>query len=339
MSWSTAFHKAKAQRTCSFERVNQSDHFDGNKFFNPRISGDKSLGDLLRWITSGQRTKWPSWVENKGQPNLSIPLQSDQAAVTFINQSSFLIQFRGCNLLTDPVFSQRASPVSWAGPKRVRAPGITLTDLPVIQVALVSHNHYDHMDMPTLKILAEKFDPIFITPLGNGRSLRRNGIKRVVELDWWQSHQVNEETRVTATPAQHFSSRSLFDRDRALWAGFVIEHGRTKIYFAGDSGYEKHFKEIPRRLGPIDLAMLPIGAYEPRWFMQPVHMNPEEAVQAHLDVASRQSLAMHFGTFHLTNEGIDEPVKALRESLQSKHVDPEKFKVLEFGETMILDRP
>ncbi|MDB6067437.1 MAG: hypothetical protein JWR26_3645 [Pedosphaera sp.] len=317
--------------------MTESDHFNGRRFVNPRISGDKSLRDLLRWAISGQRKKWPVWVENKRHPGWSAPLQSDQAAVTFINHSSFLVQFCGFSLLTDPIFSKRASPVSWAGPKRVRPPGIALAELPAIHLVLLSHNHYDHMDLASLRTLAEKFDPLILTPLGNGRLLRRHGISRVIELDWWQSHQVDNKTRATATPAQHFSSRSLFDRDRALWAGFVIEHEGVKVYFAGDSGYEKHFCEIGRRFDPISLALIPIGAYEPRWFMKPVHMNPGEAVQAHIDLGTRQSLAMHFGTFHLTDEGIDEPLVSLRENLQSKGIDLEQFKALEFGETLILN--
>jgi L-ascorbate metabolism protein UlaG (beta-lactamase superfamily) len=315
--------------------MTRSDHFDGRKFFNPRISGDKTLGDLFRWMTSGLRKKWPKHVENQYKPRLPTEIPAGEAALTFINHSTFLVQFPGMNLLTDPVFSERASPFSWVGPKRVRAPGLPFEDLPPIQVVLVSHNHYDHMDMPSLKKLAARFDPLFITPLNNGRFLSRHGIRKVLELDWWQSHNFDATTSIIATPAQHFSSRTPFDRNRALWSGFVIQRDQTRVYFAGDSGYERHFKEIRQKLGPLDVALLPIGAYEPRWFMQSVHLNPEEAVKAHLDLGSPQTIAMHFGTFQLTDEGIDEPLQALEKSLQAHEVNPGRFKILEFGETFI----
>jgi L-ascorbate metabolism protein UlaG (beta-lactamase superfamily) len=315
--------------------MTRSDHFDGRKFFNPRISGDKTLGDLYRWMTSGQRKKWPKHVENRFKRRLPAEIPDDETAITFVNHSTFLIQFAGLNLLTDPVFSERASPVSWAGPKRVRAPGVPFADLPPIHIVLVSHNHYDHMDMPSLKKLAARFDPLFITPLNNGRILRRHGIRKVIELDWWQSHKFDGSTSITATPAQHFSSRSPFDRNRALWSGFLIQRDQLHVYFVGDSSYERHFKEIREKLGPPNVALLPIGAYEPRWFMQSVHLNPEEAVQAHLDLGSPQTIAMHFGTFQLTDEGIDEPLQALEQSLQAHQVNPDRFKALEFGETLI----
>lgn len=314
----------------------KSDHFDGQKFFNPRISGDKTLGDLYRWMTSGQRKQWPDHVENTFQPRLPAALESDEVALTFINHSTFLIQFQGLNILTDPVFSDRASPVQWAGPKRVRAPGLPYSSLPKIHLVLVSHNHYDHMDVITLRKLEKEFDPLFITCLGNSRILKRNGIHNVIELDWWQSYQLDDTTRIIATPSQHFSSRTPFDRNRALWSGFVIQQKNLNIYFAGDSGYERHFKQIREKFGTIDLALLPIGAYQPRWFMKSVHMDPEEAVQAHCDLAARQSIGMHFGTFQLTDEAINEPLEALQMALKSRGLIAERFRTLEFGETFLL---
>ncbi|MDB6125818.1 MAG: hypothetical protein JWQ71_4811 [Pedosphaera sp.] len=318
--------------------MTKTDHFDGRKFFNPRVSGNKGLGELLRWMTSGQRKKWPVHVENKFQPHLPTTLDTNEAAITFINHSSFLIQFPGLNVLTDPVFSKRASPVSWAGPKRVRAPGIPFSSLPPIQLVLVSHNHYDHMDVRTLRKLVKQFNPLFITPVGNGHILHRNGIRNVIELDWWQSHSLDGDTTITATPAQHFSSRTPFDRNRALWSGFLLQRNKIKIYFAGDSGYEQHFKEVKEKVGIIDVAFLPIGAYEPRWFMKDIHLNPQEAVQAYLDLGTPQGIGMHFGTFHLTDEGIDEPQQALAEALRVNGIDTHHFRTLEFGETFILRR-
>ena len=185
-----------------------------------------------------------------------------------------------------------------------------LDALPPISIVLLSHNHYDHCDLPTLRALARRFDPLVITPLGNARLVRSAGLRRVEELDWWQPASTTA-LPITLTPAHHFSARGVLDRNRALWGGFVVTAGTRRIYFAGDTAYAPFFADVRHRLGPIDLALLPIGAYEPRWFMKAVHMNPAEAVQAHLDLQATPSVGMHFGTFQLTTEGIDEPVRAL----------------------------
>ncbi|HEY2952320.1 MAG TPA: MBL fold metallo-hydrolase [Verrucomicrobiae bacterium] len=310
--------------------------FDGQRFLNPTGPAGRGLRHVLRWLTSGQRKRWPQHVPNSFKPSLPVQLSPRDLAATFINHSSFLLQLGRVNLLTDPIFSDRASPVSWAGPRRVRAPGLPFHELPRIDLVLVSHCHYDHMDLPTLRRLRREFDPLFITGLGNRRHLRRQGIHKIVELDWWQAHAHEPRLKITLTPAQHFSSRGPFDRDRALWGGFVVEADGQRVYFAGDSGYAGHFKEIGDQAGPFDLSLLPIGAYEPRWFMQAAHVNPNEAVQAHLDVRSRLSVAMHFGTFQLTDEAIDDPVRELHEALRSRGLSEEKFRVLEFGETLVL---
>jgi L-ascorbate metabolism protein UlaG (beta-lactamase superfamily) len=213
---------------------------------------------------------------------------------------------------------------------------VRFEDLPPISIVLLSHNHYDHCDLRTLGLLARRFDPIVVTPVGNGRLARRAGVHRIEELDWWQSTTVSM-VPITLTPAHHFSARSPFDKNRALWGGFQITAGSTRIYFAGDTAYAPFFRDVRRRLGPIDLALLPIGAYEPRWFMRVVHMNPAEAVQAHLDLEARQSLAMHFGTFQLTAEGIDEPVRDLTEALRSQGVSLSCFRTLAFGDSFRLE--
>jgi L-ascorbate metabolism protein UlaG (beta-lactamase superfamily) len=225
--------------------------------------------------------------------------------VTFVGHSTFLIQAAGVTLLVDPVFSDRAGPFGLLGPRRVRRPGIALADLPSVDVILVSHNHYDHCDLATLRALKRSFDPQFVTPAGNVRTLRKTGSSRAIELDWWDSATVAGVT-VTVTPAQHFSARTPWDRNRALWGGFSIHIGGRHVYFAGDTGYMRHFRAIRERIGAIDLAILPIGAYEPRWFMQSLHMNPADAVQAHTDLGSPLAIASHFGTFRLTAEGIDD---------------------------------
>ncbi len=231
------------------------------------------------------------------------------------------------------MYSERAGPWNIVGPRRVRRPAVALSDLPPIALVLLSHNHYDHCDLASLAEIARRFDPLVVTPLGNARLVRSAGIRRVEELDWWQLS-ASSPLPVTMTPARHFSARTPFDRNRALWAGFMLTAGAASIYFAGDSAYAPFFGEIRERLGPIDLALLPIGAYEPRWFMHVVHMNPAEAVQAHLDLGAARSIAMHFGTFQLTSEAIDAPLQALDEARADRGVPRERFRALDFGESV-----
>ena len=278
-----------------------------------------------------KRTAWPASVPV--QVRRPPPLDGAAAVVTFIGHSTLLIQTRFGNIVTDPVYSERASPVSFAGPRRARKPAVLFDDLPTIAVVLLSHNHYDHCDLPTLRAIEDRWHPGVVTPLGNSGLLKAAGMRRVEEIDWWQDA-ARVPLPVMLTPAQHFSARTPFDRNRALWGGFLIEAGGQRILHAGDSGYGPHFREIAARLGPIDLALLPIGAYEPRWFMKDIHMNPAEAVQAHLDLAARRSIAMHFGTFQLTPEGIDEPVRQLAKALRERGVAAERFRVLEVGESV-----
>ncbi len=236
-------------------------------------------------------------------------------------------------MLTDPVFSRRCSPFQWLGPARVRAPGIALDDLPPIGLILLSHNHYDHMDIAALRRL-RRLHPgaAIVTSLGNAAFLKAKGLPGAVELDWWQRTQAAGAT-VTATPARHFAARTLWDRNRTLWAGFMLEHQGRKLYFAGDSGYTGAFKQIGARLGAPDLALLPIGAYEPRDFMAPVHMNPAEAVQAFQDLGAQRAIGMHFGTFQLTAEAIDAPLTALATARTEAGLAPEAFTTLDIGES------
>jgi len=280
------------------------------------------------------RTPWPAHVEVV--PQQPLPLDSSAAVVTFIGHSTFLIQTPAGNILTDPMYSQHAGPFSLMGPRRVRQPAVRLEDLPPIAIVLLSHNHYDHCDLPTLRVLATRFDPIVVTPVGNGRLTRRAGLHRVEELDWWQEAKTSK-VPITLTPAHHFSARTPFDKNRALWGGFRIAAGSMSIYFAGDTAYAPFFQDVRRRLGPIDLALLPIGAYEPRWFMRVVHMNPAEAVQAHLDLEASQSVAMHFGTFQLTAEGIDEPARDLTDALLARGLALSCFRTLAFGDSFRLE--
>ncbi|MGE5245121.1 MAG: MBL fold metallo-hydrolase [Betaproteobacteria bacterium] len=292
---------------------------------------DRGLRDLIRFFRT-PRAPWPAHV--RVEPRAPAPLASGAAAVlTFVGHSTFVVRTADATLLTDPVYARRASPVSWAGPKRVRPPGVPFELLPPLDVVLVSHNHYDHLDLPTLRRINARFQPLFVTAAGNGRLLGSAGLTRIVELDWWETATVGA-AQITMTPARHFSARTPFDRNRALWGSFVVRTPAVCVYFAADSGYGPHFREIAARLGAPDAALLPIGAYEPRWFMQPIHMNPEEAVRAHLDLGARLSVAMHFGTFQLTPEPIDAPVAALRAVLDARGIPPETFRAPEFGESI-----
>jgi L-ascorbate metabolism protein UlaG (beta-lactamase superfamily) len=305
-----------------------SDHFDGQRFFNPTGPTPQPFTAVPRMLME-RRTRWPARIEAPARR--PAPRDDADAVVTFVGHSTFLIQTAAGNLLTDPMYSERAGPPLF-GPRRVRQPAVRFDDLPDIGVVLLSHNHYDHCDLRTLGLLAARFDPVVVTPVGNRALVESAGIRRIEELDWWQAATAAAMS-VTLTPAHHFSARTPFDRDRALWGGFVFVAGRTRIYFAGDTAYAWFFSEVARRLGPIDLALLPIGAYEPRWFMRAVHMNPEEAVQAHLDLGAPESIGMHFGTFQLTSEAIDEPLRALEAACRARGVAVSRFRTLGFGDS------
>lgn len=255
--------------------------------------------------------------------------------ITFIGHATFLIQTPEQTVLTDPVFADHAGPFGALGPRRVRRPGIAFDRLPPVSLILLSHNHYDHCDVRALRALARRDHSTVLTPLGNGRLLRSVGFRRVEELDWWDESKT-AALPVTLTPAHHFSARTPFDRNRALWGGFVVTIGGRRVYFAGDTAYTTVFAEIYKRYGGVDLALLPIGAYEPRWFMQSIHMNPPEAVQAHLDLHAKASVAMHFGTFQLTPEGIDEPVQALAEARARLGIASHDFRTLDVAESITL---
>ncbi len=307
--------------------MHKSDHFDGVRFFNPTGANGQPFSKLPQLFRTPQ-ARWPRHLD---VPRSEVPvLGGDPAVVTFIGHSTWLIQTSSGNLLTDPMYSQRAGPMNLFGPRRVREAAVPFDDLPPISTVLLSHNHYDHCDLPTLRRLARLFNPLVVTPVGNASLLRAAGMGRVEERDWWERVQL-PSMEVTVTPAQHFSSRGPFDRNRALWGGFVVELDRVRMYFAGDSGYGPFFRDIRQRLGAIDLALLPIGAYEPRWFMKDIHMNPAEAVQAHLDLEATHSLGMHFGTFQLTPEAIDDPLRALDEARRSMGVPEARLRTLEFG--------
>lgn len=257
-----------------------------------------------------------------------------RTTLTWVGHSTFLLQWQGLNILTDPHLTARASPLAHAGPKRFNKPALDFKDLPPIHVVVVSHNHYDHLDLKTVLRLERDHRPQFFVPLGLKHWFGRQGIReRVTELDWWQDS-VFKDLRVTALPVQHFSGRTASDRNKTLWCGFMLETAGRKVFFAGDTGYSQDFRDIGEKFAPVDLALLPIGAYEPRSFMRPVHVNPEEAVQIHRDLGSKLSVAMHWGTFRLTLEPLDEPPRQLAAALQRLQIPVEEFRVMEHGEML-----
>lgn len=313
-----------------------SDHHDGRVFHNiDPAARARPLSDVLKWARARRPTPWPQWIEN-GAPHPIPAAAPGRLSVTWIGHSSFLVRLGAFTLLTDPVYALHAGPFGRFGPRRVQAPGVALAALPKVDVVLQSHNHYDHLDLKAHEQLARTHRPEVVTPLGNRSYLPAPARSRTTELDWWGMHEPLPGLRVTAVPAQHFSARTPWDRDRALWCGFVVEAEGKRVYFAGDSGYGSHFGEIGRRFPGIDVALLPIGAYEPRWFMGPVHVDPAQAVQAHLDLGARTSVAMHFGTFQLTDEGIDAPVEELRRELERRDIDHTCFLVPTTGGTLSL---
>jgi L-ascorbate metabolism protein UlaG (beta-lactamase superfamily) len=312
-----------------------SDHFDGRLFFNPTLPKGfaHSRREVLRMLRE-PRSPWPAWVENRGVPRLDQKLGADEIAITFVNHATFLIQAAGVTILTDPMWSERASPFRRIGPKRVRAPGVPFDDLPAIDMVLLSHNHYDHLDVATLKRLRQRFTPAVLAAMGDGRLVAPLGFTRVHELDWWQQVRFSDTLAITFVPAQHFSARGLFDRRKSLWGGYMIESRGRRIYFGGDTGYSTHFANIRGRLGSPDIAMLGIGAYEPRWFMQDQHMNPSDAVKALSDCGAAQALAHHHGTFQLADEAIEAPVTALHAALDEMKIPHERFVALKPGQVV-----
>jgi L-ascorbate metabolism protein UlaG (beta-lactamase superfamily) len=316
-----------------------SDHFDGVRFFDPQ--GDpadaRGLSDVLKWQRSRSSTPWPADVPVQPTKPRRERVGRGALSMTFINHATVLVQIDGKNVLTDPVWSSHASPVQGMGPGRHRAPGVRFADLPPVDVVLISHNHYDHMDVATLARLAAEHDPVFVVGLGNATLLRRVGIERVVELDWEQQAVV-AGLAVRFVYAKHWSSRSLWDRNKALWGAFDVRAAGRSVYFAGDTGFSEHFARHRARHGTPEVALLPIGAYEPRWFMRPQHMDPDEAVRAHLALGASFSVGIHFGTFQLTDEGIDAPIDDLRVARDKHGVAAGAFVAPGQGERFELDR-
>lgn len=293
------------------------------------------LPQVLKMMLTTRRSRWPSWVEYPRAEKPPERVMGSAFRVTYINHATVLIQTAGLNILTDPHYSMRCSPVSFAGPKRAHAPGIAFEDLPPIDLILLSHNHYDHLDLPTLERLMASHPCTIVTGLQAKRDLPKSMHARVQELDWWQSEDFG--VPIHFVPVQHFSARSFHDRFKVLWGGFVIEAPMGKIYFPGDSAYGGHFKLTRERLGPMKFAVMPVGAYEPRWFMKEVHMVPEEAVMAFKDLGCERALGVHWGCFQLTEEPIDEPVRRLKAAAEAAGIGEGKFIAIDPGRHIEFD--
>jgi len=312
-----------------------TDHFNGKQFLNPSGIQAKGFSNVLKYFQEKRTEQWFKNYETAvredpiPEPNIS------EIQYTYVNHSTFLIQHQGVKILTDPIWSERCSPFQFVGPARMRPPGIPFENLPIIDLVLLSHNHYDHLDKNTIEHIEEQWSPKFIVPLGLKKVMEKMGCKNVQEIDWWESIDY-KKLQIKAVPANHFSSRGMFDRDVTLWAGFVIKSPSHKIYFLGDSGYSDLFKTIGEREGPFDLSFIPIGAYLPEWFMSPIHISPKEAVQVHLDVKSKKSVAMHFGTFPLALDGPERAPEELIDNLHKLDIDLQSFFIPDEGGVYLL---
>jgi L-ascorbate metabolism protein UlaG (beta-lactamase superfamily) len=333
-----------------------TDHFNGKTFFQPHDRKIRLL-DFWRWRLTSRPKRWPARVALEPMPPRPVA-HGNEVVVTWLGHATFLLESAHGTVLVDPVFSERASPFTWAGPRRVHPPPLAFDALPPIDAVLVSHDHYDHCDAATLRALAARHrGATFIAPLRHRDLLAAAGAENVVELDWWQSRRVRDVT-VTLTPAKHWSNRLGTPRNHRLWGGFMIEfpildsrisngepppreigNGASKtetggtrsrrVWFVSDTGYDQElFRRIRDRCGAPDIALVPIGAYEPRWFMAPMHINPAEAVKLHRDVGAHQSIAMHWGTFQLTDEGRDDPVDAIVAERAAVGLREDEFRVI-----------
>jgi N-acyl-phosphatidylethanolamine-hydrolysing phospholipase D len=328
---------------------------DGSFQNNYQAFEPKSLAELLRWRWGAARAGLPK------PPLAPIPVvapeldfvhantgAAQQPAVSWIGHATVLAQLGGLHVLTDPIFSPRASPLSFVGPQRQQPPGIALDQLPAIDVVLVSHNHYDHLDEASVRTLARQGGgdgPLFIVPLGLAGWFRQRGIAKLIELDWWQSHLMQTlrgTVEVMLVPAQHWSARGLGDRMMSLWGGFALFAPDCHLFYAGDTGYSRDFADMRERFagrqsaaqgGGFDIALLPIGAYEPRWFMRTQHINVEEALRIHADLGAKRSLGVHWGTFALSDEALDEPPRALARQRAAQGLADEDFFTLAIGQT------
>jgi L-ascorbate metabolism protein UlaG (beta-lactamase superfamily) len=303
-------------------------HFDGMRFYNPGAPQARGWLDALRWKLTSRPEPSPEFVSDVTP---SIPprrIEGGELRATLVNHSTVLLQQHDCHILTDPVWSDRVSPLPWIGPRRHRSAGVRRDDLPRIDIVLISHNHYDHLDLGTLHWLAQRGAAAFIVPAGVAPLLRAEKIEPAYELDWGEARTLGAAT-VHCVPALHSSGRGITDQRKTLWCGYVIQSGNRTVYFAGDTAFGDHFAQIREAFGSPRLSLLPIGAYQPRWFMSSVHMAPQEAVKAHAILGSRATIAIHHGTFQLADDGLDTARRQLPASAR-----PDAFVILENGQSV-----
>lgn len=314
-----------------------SEHFDGKHFFNPGQPMEKGFFTFLKWRLTAKKQPWPPYSELQAYDKPPERVEGEALRLAYVGHATMLLQTQGLNILTDPVWSLRTSPVSWAGPKRVHPPGISFADLPPIDIVLISHNHYDHLDLDTLAKLWERHHPRIIVPLGNDSIISKQikGIE-VEAYDWGETISLGDTLAVYLSPVQHWSARGLVDRNKALWAAFTLTSPAGNIYFAGDTGYGdgSHFRQVYKKFGSFRLALLPIGSYDPRWFMAYGHMDPEEAVMAWKDLGNPSMIPMHYGIFQLADTGYHAPLKALQKALIKQGEAGEKVTPLKAGENL-----
>lgn len=312
-----------------------SDHFDGTRFFNPGKPMVKGWRELLRWRLTRRPQPWPAYSELAATDQPPPRVAGNLLRLSFVGHVTVLLQTQGLNILTDPVWSDRASPFSWLGPRRVHPPGIRLADLPPVDLVLISHNHYDHLDVATVAKLWRRDHPRIIVPLGNDTILRAHIPDLQVEAyDWGESVAITPEVTVHLEPMHHWSARGARDQNRALWAAFVLAAPGGPVYFVGDSGYGHgdYYREAREKYGPFRLALLPIGSYEPRWFMAYGHMNPQEAVQAFADLGSPPTLPIHYGMFQLADTGYEAPLQDLKTAMEAAAVAAGRIRPIRAGD-------
>jgi L-ascorbate metabolism protein UlaG (beta-lactamase superfamily) len=315
-----------------------NDNFDGTRFTNPGFTKESSVAGYLRLRMTTSQPEWPAHVPVAATPQPAARVDGDEIHVTMIGHATLLLQTRGMNVLTDPMWSERASPLSFAGPKRITPPAIELAQLPRIDLVLISHNHWDHLDLPTLRALDAAFRPRVIVPLGNRAMVAAvMPASEVSEHDWGEVVEAGA-LRVHVLPMLHGSGRTPFDQQRTLWAAYLLDGGATRAYFVGDAGYGRgiNYKAAAATLGPIDVALLPIGAYEPAWFMADSHMRPSEAVQALLDSGARQGVAHHFDTFQLGFEAYGAAATELYQALSAAGQPRDRMVALRAGQSLVV---
>jgi L-ascorbate metabolism protein UlaG (beta-lactamase superfamily) len=313
-----------------------TDHFDGTFFYNKKDKSTTRISDLLKWKLLEKRAVWPenyTSIYSIVSPKPSLP--QDETTVTMVGHATLLIQMGGLNILTDPVYSEHTSPIQHIGPKRHNPPGIPFEALPKIDVILVTHNHYDHLDLQTLDELVTRDYPKIYTPLGNDTIIQAHIKTADIQIgDWGDEFKYNNELKISFEPCQHWSARGIGDQRMALWAAFVLESSNHKVYHVGDTGFGmgNNYREVAKKYGGFDLAILPIGAYEPRWFMKPSHQNPREAVTGLQLCKARYGLGHHWGTFQLANEEVDAPKRALTEALKKQLLSQDRFIAMRPGQ-------